>query len=963
MTVGANVSRERSPRTRSVSRRFTSAFIGVVALLLVGFAAVVVAVEVRQIDSNLRDVLDDAARLAQASLPGPLWNLDTETIASFDEALLLQESLVFVEVLSEGRSLALRCRPDLQGQDFSSLSSSPAFLVKTADIVHKGKKIGTVRLAASRQGVQRAILLRVTGILSLTVLLIVALSATSMAITRRYVARPLAVLQGSAGLIAGGNLDAPIDITHEDEIGHLARDLNAMRGSLKTLLEDRRQNEERLEEANRTLEQKVEERTRDLQSKTQQLTRTVEELQALGVVGRVVSSTLDLEAVLTVIVAHAVQITGTDGGAIYEYEAPTQTFHLRVAHQMDAELVDALRSHPPRFGEGTVGRAAATRLPVQIPDIHEEGTYDARLRDLFGRDDFRARLAVPLIREDEIIGALVVRRRSPGAFSSELSDLLQTFATQSVLAIQNARLFREIEEKRRELEAASQLKSQFLANMSHELRTPLNAIIGVTEMLHEDATELDREDAIEPLERVLRAARHLLALINDILDLSKIEAGKMELHLEVFPLAPLVEDVGKTIAPLAAKNGNELVVSCPAAIGSMHADQTRIRQALLNLASNASKFTEGGTVTIAARRSTEAGRDWITITVTDTGIGLTREQIGRLFQDFVQADASTTRKYGGTGLGLAISRRFCQMMGGDIGVESEPGQGSTFTIRLPAQFGAGEPIAAQQSAPPGASAPTPIDAPVILVVDDDPTVRAVTERFLAREGFIVVTADGGVEGLRLARELRPSAITLDVMMPDLDGWSVLSVIKGDPALSDIPVILMTIVDEKGRGFALGATEFLVKPVDRNQLIGTLRSICGASGRRVLIVDDDNIARREVRLALERDGWSVAEAENGKIALEQMAEPQPDAIILDLMMPEMDGFEFVDALRQRADWRDIPVLVITAKDLTDDDRRRLNGGVEHILQKHGGAEMLRDVRNILGKLLDRRRARKAAEGAA
>ena len=285
-------------------------------------------------------------------------------------------------------------------------------------------------------------------------------------------------------------------------------------------------------------------------------------------------------------------------------------------------------------------------------------------------------------------------------------------------------------------------------------------------------------------------------------------------------------------------------MNCPAAIGSVHADQTRIRQALLNLASNASKFTEGGTVTIAAQRSTEGGRDWITIAVTDTGIGLTREQIERLFQDFVQADASTTRKYGGTGLGLAISRRFCQMMGGDIAVESEPGQGSTFTIRLPAHVGAGEPIAAQQSALPGPPSPAaPMDAPVILVVDDDPTVRAVTERFLVREGFIVVTADGGVEGLRLARELRPAAITLDVMMPDLDGWSVLSVIKGDPALSDIPVILMTIVDEKGRGFALGATEFLVKPVDRNQLIGTLRKICGASGRRVLLVDDEDMARR------------------------------------------------------------------------------------------------------------------------
>jgi CheY-like chemotaxis protein/anti-sigma regulatory factor (Ser/Thr protein kinase) len=437
----------------------------------------------------------------------------------------------------------------------------------------------------------------------------------------------------------------------------------------------------------------------------------------------------------------------------------------------------------------------------------------------------------------------------------------------------------------------------------------------------------------------------------------------MELHLESFPVAPLIEDVGTTIAPLASKNGNRLVVNCPLEIGTMHADQTRIRQALLNLASNASKFTEGGTVTIDVRRGTEAGRDWITIAVTDTGIGLTREQMGRLFQDFVQVDASTTRKYGGTGLGLAISRRFCQMMGGDIGVESEPGRGSTFTMRLPAQVDTAQPVAAPPITPAEAPSPPPKGAQVILVIDDDPTVRAVTEHFLAREAFSVVTAAGGVEGLRLARELRPAAITLDVMMPDLDGWSVLSVLKGDPALADIPVILVTIVDERGRGFALGATEFLVKPVDHQRLIALLRRVCGASGRRLLLVDDEDDIRYGLRLALERDGWRVAEAANGKIALERLAEGVPDAIILDLMMPEMDGFEVVEALRRHPDWRDIPVLVITAKDLTDEDRSRLNGGVERILQKVGRDDMLREVSRSLGSLLDRRRVRGGAEGAA
>jgi len=574
-------------------------------------------------------------------------------------------------------------------------------------------------------------------------------------------------------------------------------------------------------------------------------------------------------------------------------------------------------------------------------------------------------LAVPLLREEQVIGGLVIRRKAAGEFSPSVVTLLQALAGQSVLAIQNARLFREIAEKGQQLEVASQLKSQFLANMSHELRTPLNAIIGVTEMLHEDAVDLKREDELEPLERVLRAAKHLLALINDILDLSKIEAGKMDIHVESFTIAPLIEDVVQTIGTMATKNGNKVVVDCAADLGTMRADQTRIRQALLNLASNANKFTEKGTVTIAARRGMDAGREWVTMAVTDTGIGLTREQMGKLFQDFVQADASTTRKYGGTGLGLAISRRFCQMMGGDITVASEPGRGSTFTIRLPAEVGAVQPLAAVKdavAARPGAAAS---GAPTVLVVDDDQTVREVIERHLTREGFSVVTASGGREGLRLARELHPAAITLDVMMPDLDGWTVLAAIKGDPELADIPVILMSIVDEKTRGYALGATDYMVKPVDRARLSGVLRNICGGAGRQVLLVDDDDMTRRGMRQALEQDGWQVAEAENGRVALARLAETRPDIIMLDLMMPEMDGFEFLVEMRSRAEWRDIPVLVVTAKDLSAEERSRLNSDVARVLQKGSSEldEMLEEISRVLPGSIERGRGKKIVEGPA
>jgi PAS domain S-box-containing protein len=506
-------------------------------------------------------------------------------------------------------------------------------------------------------------------------------------------------------------------------------------------------------------------------------------------------------------------------------------------------------------------------------------------------------------------------------------------------------------------EEANRAKSQFLANMSHELRTPLNAIIGYSEMLQEDAEDMGYEDVVPDLEKIRNAGKHLLGLINDILDISKIEAGKMDLYLETFDVAMLIAEVESTIRPLIEKNNNTLVVQRGENLGTMRADLTKVRQTLFNLLSNAAKFTENGTITLSVARNGEIGQALPTITfqVSDTGIGMTPEQSARLFQAFTQADASTTRKYGGTGLGLAITKHFCQMMGGDISATSEVGRGSTFTIWLPIEVvdrktGTLSPDADET---PTISQPPSAVTSTILVIDDDATVRDLMVRYLSKEGFQIETAKNGLEGLQRARELQPDAITLDVMMPGMDGWAVLSALKADSELADIPVVVLTIVDNKNLGFALGASDYLMKPIDYKRLAALLNKYrpeesTSPTMGQILVVDDDLDARTILQRSLEKAGWGVATAENGQRAIAQVAQQPPDLILLDLMMPEMDGFQFIQELRKDSHWRQIPVIVITAKDLTPNDHLSLNGYVEQILQK--GAyrcdDLLEEVRDLV-----------------
>jgi signal transduction histidine kinase/CheY-like chemotaxis protein len=676
----------------------------------------------------------------------------------------------------------------------------------------------------------------------------------------------------------------------------------------------------------------------------------VAEMSAINKVSSALVTELDLQGLIQLVGEQMVSIFHPDTAYVALVDEPQALINFPYVYG---------ENFPPiKLGQGLTSKVIESGNALLInKDLDQEAMMIGAIRV---GEPARSYLGVPIIVSGKAVGVLSVQSHTQeGLYTLDDERLLTTIASNVGAAIHNAQLYSDARKARIEAEKANQAKSAFLANMSHELRTPLNAIIGFTRIVRRKGEGVLPEKQTENLDKVLISSEHLLGLINTTLDIAKIEAGRMDVLAANFRIAPLIDMCINTSQPLVKP---EVILEKTVAedLNIIYSDQDKIRQIILNLLSNAAKFTHSGKILLVAKR---IGDDTLKIDVSDTGIGISQEALPHIFREFQQADSSTTRRYGGTGLGLAISRNLAQLLGGELTVQSTLGVGSTFSLEIPIHFkipsivptdSIREPAANDLPAPlvvAAAPASKNVGKKHILVIDDDPNAIYLLQENLDPQRFDISGTQDGSEGLQRAREQHPDAILLDIVMPGTDGWQVLHDLKEDPSTTNIPVILLTIVDKKALGFRLGASAYLLKPLDPAAVTDAINRVVGKGDhpqKRVLVVDDDPNVADMLRQVLPETDFEIAAAVDGIAGLESIGDFRPDILLLDMVMPRLDGFGVIERLQASVEWRNIPIIVLTAKDLSGTEIQKLRETVTNVMKKQdfSADKLMEEINNSL-----------------
>lgn len=950
---------------RGLGKRFALFAGAVAALVLVIAIGLTIHAQHQQLHANLQMKGQLLGRFVASSSSEPILSYDFSTLNQFVQDVGHDPDIMYSVVVNpEGHPLTTfveqhnpylsAARAQLDNPQpravLNILRQHPQLIHLEFPIVSGKEPLGKVMLGLSEQRLQRDLLASGLRDFAVGMAMILVLMAGIMWIFHFKVLKPLHQLMAGARRIAEGRLDQPVAIQGHDEITALARDFNAMMTSLRDHIQDKDGALRKAEEQNWIN-------------------------KSLRLLAESVHGTTEIESLAQATLHTLAKRLNLLNGGFYQRRA--DILHPIASHAMEQAL------SPMRLGEGLAGQAALHREARLLP-LGSENQPVLRTGVLAGLP--YCVYWVPLVFNDEVFGLLEL------GFRDQPKELHRRFLDQAAghlaisiyAAVQHAETRLALSQSREKTqlleqqgielrmameatERATKAKSIFLANMSHELRTPLNAILGFSEMLQEDLADHAENHLAEDAVKIHAAGKHLLTLVNNVLDISKIETGKMGLYIERINVPMMVKEVIGLVTPLVEKNGNRLEVRVEESMGPLYADLTKTRQILMNLLGNASKFCDHGIISLQVKHLPQQDQEHFLFRVNDTGIGMTQAQVEKLFQAFSQADASTTRKYGGTGLGLAISKEFTEMMGGTIDVTSEPGKGSTFTVRLPAKVEekkkktvpSAPPIQMEPPRPAPLAESAAVEPPrppreqsLVLVIDDDDGVRELLITSLTKQGYRVEAAASGEAGLEAARQWRPDVITLDVMMPGMDGWEVLSCLKKDPELNPIPVVIISIVEEQQHGYALGAVNYLLKPVDRDQLLAAMQPYLQRDPSQVMVVEDDETTRGMMQTMLGKLGCEVLLAENGLAALELLALHRPDLLLLDLMMPELDGLELARRMREHPEWRHIPVIVLTAKDLTAPERAQLARHADAIFQKgnYHRQELIAEIQHRIQRAL-------------